>query len=65
MLDRGQKIQNHFYNSLYYFGTISQKRGHLIEGDCFIGSHNANLGLLNFLYCINAGTAITRNNKSH
>lgn len=42
MLDRGQKIQNHFYNSLYYFGT--QKRGHLIEGDCFIGNHNANLG---------------------
>ena len=39
-----KKIQNHFYNSLYYFGTISQKRGHLIEGDCFIGSHNANLG---------------------
>ena len=27
-----------------YFGTISQNRGHLIEGDCFIGSHNANLG---------------------
>ena len=51
MLDRGQKIQNHFYNSLYYIVyiitivyIISQNRGHLIEGDYFIGSHNANLG---------------------